>query len=94
MPTDEDTAIVEISARDRGPRLAIFYEHPEWFTALFAELERRGVAYDRLLAHEHRFDPAERQCPDAVVGFDPLPKFVDYLLDRAGRGKPASIRSG
>ena len=39
-------------------RLAIYYEHPEWFKPLFAELERRGVAYDRLLAHEHRFDPA------------------------------------
>lgn len=86
--------MVETSRRDRGPHLAIFYEHPEWFTPLFAELDRRGVQYDRLLANAHRFDPAERQCPYALVGFDPLPKFVDYLLDRAGRGKPASIRSG
>ncbi|MBI3329227.1 MAG: hypothetical protein HYZ81_21315 [Nitrospinae bacterium] len=48
-------------------RIAIFYEHPEWFQPLFAELERRGVAYDRLLAYEHRFDPAERRNPYALI---------------------------
>lgn len=48
-------------------RLAFFYEHPEWFKPLFAELDRRGVAYDRLLAHEHRYDPAERTTPYALV---------------------------
>jgi hypothetical protein len=45
-----------------GLRLAVFYEHPEWFQPLFDELDRRHVAYDRLLAYEHRFDPAERHC--------------------------------
>ena len=45
-----------------GHRIAVFYEHPEWFTPLFAELDRRGVPYDRLLAHEHRFDPTEGRC--------------------------------
>jgi hypothetical protein len=39
--------------------IAIYYEHPEWFTPLFAELDRRGIAYDRLLAHAHQFDPSE-----------------------------------
>ncbi len=48
-------------------RLAVFYEHPEWFKPLFAELDRRGVRYERLLAHEHRFDPAERHCPYALI---------------------------
>ena len=47
--------------------LAIFYEHPEWFKPLFAELDRRRVPYERLLAHEHRFDPAARECPYALV---------------------------
>jgi hypothetical protein len=28
--------------------LAIYHEHPDWFKPLFAELERRGVAYERL----------------------------------------------
>ncbi|MGH8057440.1 MAG: ATP-grasp domain-containing protein, partial [Candidatus Entotheonellia bacterium] len=48
-------------------RIAVFYEHPAWFEPLFAELERRGVAYDRLLAHEHCFDPAERCNPYALL---------------------------
>lgn len=55
------------SSFDRAARLAIYYEHPEWFKPLFAELERRGIAYDRLLAHEHAFDPAVRESPYALI---------------------------
>lgn len=40
--------------------IAIFYEHPDWFRPLFAELDRRGTPYVRLDAARHRFDPAER----------------------------------
>ena len=47
--------------------LAIFYEHPLWFEPLFAEFERRGVAYERLLAYEHHYDPAQRRSPYALV---------------------------
>jgi hypothetical protein len=50
-----------------GRKLAIFYEHPEWFKPLFAELERRNIPYDRLLAHRHHYDPAERESPYALV---------------------------
>lgn len=48
-------------------RLAVYYEHPEWFEAMFAEFERRGVAYDRMLAYEHRFDPTERHDSHALI---------------------------
>jgi hypothetical protein len=50
----------EVATSTNTKRIAVFYEHPEWFQPLFAELDRRGVAYDRLLAHQHRFDPAEQ----------------------------------
>lgn len=50
-----------------SPPLAIFYEHPHWYTPLFDELDRRGVAYDRLLAYNHRFDPDERETPYALI---------------------------
>lgn len=43
--------------------IAIYYEHPDWFKPLFAELDRRGVAYDKILAHETSFDPAVRDSP-------------------------------
>ncbi|HWX54145.1 MAG TPA: hypothetical protein VN176_06080 [Verrucomicrobiae bacterium] len=38
--------------------LAIYYEHPHWFTPLFAELDRRGTPYVRINAAQHHFDPA------------------------------------
>jgi glutathione synthase/RimK-type ligase-like ATP-grasp enzyme len=43
-----------------SPYLAVLYEHPEWFGPLFAELDRRDIRYDRILATELNFDPATR----------------------------------
>jgi len=39
--------------------LAIYYEHPDWFRLLFAELERRRLPYVAIDAAHHTFDPAE-----------------------------------
>lgn len=36
--------------------IAIYYEHPHWFTPLFAELDRRGTSYEKVDATRHRFD--------------------------------------
>ncbi len=55
------------NTRGGGGSIAIFYEHPEWFNPLFDELQRRGVSFDRLLAYEHRFNPAEPSSPYALV---------------------------
>ncbi|HYP54321.1 MAG TPA: hypothetical protein VEQ42_12310 [Pyrinomonadaceae bacterium] len=44
---------------DDAPTIAVYYEHPEWFRALFAELDRRGTPYVRLDASTHRYDPSE-----------------------------------
>jgi biotin carboxylase len=38
--------------------LAIFYEHPDWFRPLFAELDSRGINYLKLDAPCHWYDPA------------------------------------
>lgn len=57
-----------MKTRDRGRKtIGVFYEHPEWFEPMFAEFDRRGVSYERLLAHEHHYDPAERVPPYALV---------------------------
>jgi len=48
-------------------KIAIFYEHPQWFNPMFAEFDRRGIVYDRLLAYAHQFDPAVRKSPYALV---------------------------
>ena len=39
--------------------VGILYEHPQWFVPLFAELERRGIPYERIDADELDFDPAD-----------------------------------
>jgi glutathione synthase/RimK-type ligase-like ATP-grasp enzyme len=36
--------------------IAIYYEHPEWFRPLFAELDSRGIHYLRLDAANHQYD--------------------------------------
>jgi hypothetical protein len=41
-------------------RVAVLYEHPEWFLPLFGALARRGLAYEPVHAASLRWDPAER----------------------------------
>jgi hypothetical protein len=38
--------------------IGIYYEHPDWFRPLFAELDRRGVPYVALDAASHLYDAA------------------------------------
>jgi biotin carboxylase len=38
--------------------MAIYYEHPDWFRPLFAELDGRAIKYVKLNASCHSFDPA------------------------------------
>ncbi len=47
--------------------LAIYHEHPDWFRPLFAELDARGIAYERLDAAAHVFDPTEPHTPWSLV---------------------------
>ncbi|HVF98130.1 MAG TPA: hypothetical protein VM871_12445 [Flavisolibacter sp.] len=36
--------------------IAIYHEHPDWFKPLFAELEKRGIPYERINPTQHSFD--------------------------------------
>src|SRR5207237_6571711 len=56
----------EMPATRDGP-IAIYYEHPDWFRPLFAELDRRGVPYQRVDAAAHSYDPSESQSPYSLV---------------------------
>ncbi len=49
-----------------GP-IAIYYEHPDWFKPLFAELDRRETPYVRLDAASHSYDPSETESPYSLV---------------------------
>ncbi len=50
-----------------SPGIAILFEHSEWFQPLFAELDRGGIPYDRLLAAELSDDPRARTSQYALV---------------------------
>jgi hypothetical protein len=47
--------------------LAVFYEHPQWFEALFACLDRRGLDWTAISIQDHTFDPGSTQAPAPVV---------------------------
>ncbi|MGI8840923.1 MAG: ATP-grasp domain-containing protein, partial [Caulobacteraceae bacterium] len=47
--------------------LAVYYEHPRWFEALFAALDRRGVAWTPIAIVDHGFDLADSQAPAPVI---------------------------
>ena len=47
--------------------LAIYYEHPDWFRPLFAELDRRAVPYVALDATRHSYDPSDTESTYAVL---------------------------
>jgi glutathione synthase/RimK-type ligase-like ATP-grasp enzyme len=42
--------------RPGGAELAFLYEHPQWFAGIFAELDRRGISFDRIFIPEHFYD--------------------------------------
>lgn len=47
--------------------IAVYHEHPDWFRPLFAQLEQRGIPFDRLDAAAHLFDPSESTVPWSLV---------------------------
>ncbi len=49
------------------PQLAILYEHPNWFEPLFAALDRRGLAFEKILLSDHAFDPAASDPPAPLI---------------------------
>ena len=47
--------------------LGILYEHPEWFEKLFRELERRGIAFQKIPAARLLWDPEVSSWPRVVL---------------------------
>ena len=47
--------------------MGIYYEHPDWFRPLFAELERRGVPFAKLDARSHLYDPGAEEREHSLV---------------------------
>jgi hypothetical protein len=47
--------------------IGVYYEHPDWFRPLFAELDRRDIPYARIDAAAHSYDPGENTAPWSLV---------------------------
>lgn len=47
--------------------IGIFYEHPEWFKKLFQQLDERSIAYKKLHAGFHHFNPLDTDRKYSVV---------------------------
>ena len=47
--------------------IAIYYEHPDWFRPLFAELDRRRTPYVLVEASRHQYDPDETENQYALL---------------------------
>jgi len=65
--TIESPVATEASSNTQNASLAFFYEHPQWFAPIFAELERRGVAFERIYAPEHFYAAGEAKPAHGVV---------------------------
>jgi hypothetical protein len=50
-----------------SPGIPILFQHSNWFQPLFAELDRRGISYDYLLAAELSYDPRAHTSQYALV---------------------------
>lgn len=59
-----------------APALAFFYEHPLWFNPIFAELERRGVAFEKIHAAGHLYVAGEA-APEFRVLFNRMSPSAD-----------------
>jgi hypothetical protein len=50
--------------------IGIYYEHPDWFRPLFAELDRRGTPYVKIEAAQHFYDAGSDLDADFTVVFN------------------------
>jgi hypothetical protein len=58
--TVESPISASVGSNNPTAPLAFLYEHPQWFNPVFAELDRRGVAYSRIHAPEFFYAAGEK----------------------------------
>ncbi len=63
MSVSDTTALADSEAPTDTGRLAIYYEHQDWFRPLFRELDRRGLSYCKLRPGEEIFEVGRNGLP-------------------------------
>ena len=81
--------------------IAVYHEHPDWFRPLFAELDRRGLAYVRLDPRAHSYDPGADDAPYSLLFNRMSPSAYlrggvqgDFLHPRFSRPSRTARRAG
>jgi hypothetical protein len=64
------------------PPIGIYYEHPDWFRPLFAELDRRGTPYVLMDAARHSYDATGGDARALALVFNRMSPSA-YLRGRA-----------
>jgi hypothetical protein len=69
---------LDVSGISKGQTapLAFFYEHPQWFNPIYAELERRGTPFTKIHAPDH-FYAAGENAPSFRVLFNRMSPSAD-----------------
>src|SRR6202453_946167 len=47
--------------------IGIYYEHPDWFRPLFAQLDARGANWTKIDARNHTYNPSAADAPYSLV---------------------------
>ena len=76
-------------------QIAVYYEHPDWFQPLFAELRRREMAFEKIDAAHHAYNPNENFAEKYALVFNRMSASA-YLRGHGGaifytRGLLASL---
>src|ERR1700684_2518643 len=72
----------EVPRAERA-KLAFLYEHPQWFAAIFTELQRRKVAFDKIFIPEHFYEIGEQR-PAFKVLFNRMSPSADSRQHGSG----------
>jgi len=56
MSVSSSAAVTTLSEQVDRAALTFLYEHPQWFAAIFAELERRKVPFEKIFIPDHFYE--------------------------------------
>jgi glutathione synthase/RimK-type ligase-like ATP-grasp enzyme len=83
LSTELASSVLNDTRPSLGVPLAFLYEHSEWFKPIFAELDRRGVAFDKIFIPDHFYDIGAKN-PSFKVLFNRMSPSADSRQHGSG----------
>ena len=82
MSVSSGAVLSEVARTDRAA-LAFLYEHPQWFAAIFAELQRRELRFEKIFIPDHYYEVGAQQ-PAFKVLFNRMSPSADSRQHGSG----------